>query len=122
MIKRELTCIGCPLGCLIQVEIEADKILSISGYSCLNGKRYAESEVIEPKRILTTSLRVDDSSMCSVKTIEAIPKDKLMDAMAVLKNITLERPVRIGDVVYKNILDTGVDVVATRNIKASRID
>lgn len=122
MIRRELTCIGCPLGCLITVDMNSDSITSINGYSCLNGKRYAECEVIEPKRILTTSLRVDDSTMCSVKTKEAIPKAKLMDAMAVLKNVTLTTPIRIGDVVYRNILNTGVDVVATRNIKASRIN
>lgn len=117
-MKRELTCIGCPLGCQIEVEMEHDKILSIGGYSCSNGKRYAESEVIEPKRILTTSIRVADSSMCSVKTREPIPKDKLMAAMATLKDVTLTPPIRIGDVVYKNILNTGVDVVATRNILA----
>ena len=117
-MKRELTCIGCPLGCQIEVEMDHDKILSISGYSCPNGKRYAESEVIEPKRILTTSIRVADSSMCSVKTRAPIPKDKLMAAMAILKDVTLTPPIRIGDVVYKNILNTGVDVVATRNILA----
>ncbi len=120
MKYRELTCIGCPLGCQIRVESDGDAITAISGYTCLNGRRYAESEVISPKRILTTSIRVGSSSLCSVKTRKAIPKDKLFEAMSILKSITLAPPIKIGDVVYRNILDTGVDVVATRNIKASR--
>lgn len=120
MNKRELTCIGCPLGCIITLEMDGDKILSIAGNSCLNGKKYAENEVTAPKRVLTTSVRVNSKSdyMCSVKTNGAIAKDKVIEACNILKGVTLSPPIKIGDVVYKNIVDSGIDVVATRNIES----
>lgn len=117
MEKRELTCIGCPMGCPLTVEMKGKEILHVTGYTCKRGKVYAEKEVTNPTRIVTSTVRVLGGSvnMVSVKTKEDIPKDKIFDCIRALKGITLQAPVHVGDVILKNVAGTGVDIVATRS-------
>lgn len=120
MEKRELTCIGCPLGCQITVEMEDGIIKNISGYTCKRGKIYGEKEVTHPTRIVTSSVFVEGStaaSMVSVKTASDIPKDKISECVSALKDIVVKAPVRIGDVILENVAGTGVSIVATKNIE-----
>lgn len=118
MIKRELTCIGCPMGCVITVEIEDDIIKNIDGYSCKAGVSYAKSEITNPTRIVTTTVKVKNKSheMLSVKTKEAVPREKIWDCLKSLKNVCVNAPVCIGDVILENVADTGIPVVATKSI------
>ena len=67
-MEKKLTCVECPKGCEITVELDGDKIISVGGYSCLRGKKYAESEVICPRRVLTTTVKCADGGVVSVKT------------------------------------------------------
>lgn len=116
----ELTCIGCPLGCPLTVTTEDDNtFVSVTGNTCLNGKKYAMSEVTNPTRILTSSVKVSggDAKMCSVKTAGPIPKDRVLACAKLLESVVVESPVDIGDVIVHNIDNTGVDVIATRSIK-----
>ncbi|MFL0266611.1 DUF1667 domain-containing protein [Candidatus Clostridium radicumherbarum] len=119
MEKKELTCIGCPLGCSLLVELDNKGNIKVTGSSCKIGDNYAIKECTNPTRIVTTTVAVinGDYPILSVKTEKDIPKNKVFDCLRLLKGIVVTAPIRIGDVVYKNILDTGVDVVATRNIK-----
>lgn len=116
MEKRELTCIVCPNGCHIVVEVEGKKILNISGNECKRGLKYAEDEVIMPKRTLTTMVKAEGGHLpvVSVRTKEAIPKELLGKAVLELSKITVKPPIKVGDVIVKDILGTGVDVIATR--------
>lgn len=116
----ELTCIGCPKGCLVSVTIENGEIKEITGNSCQIGYNYASAEVTDPRRTLTSSIKVNggELAMVSVKTASDIPKGLLLDAMKVIKAAVVTAPVSIGDVLIENILDTGVDVVATSNVPA----
>ena len=115
--KRELICIGCPMGCPVMVEMDGREIVSVSGNTCPRGDAYARKEVTNPTRIVTSTVKVEGGlvDMISVKTKEDIPKDKIFDCMRALKGITVKAPVHIGDVILADAAGTGVDVVATRN-------
>ena len=115
--KRELICIGCPMGCPLTVEMDGREIVSVSGNTCPRGDAYARKEVTNPTRIVTSTVKVEGGlvEMISVKTKEDIPKDKIFDCMRALKGITVKAPVHIGDVILADAAGTGVDVVATRN-------
>ncbi len=119
MEKRELTCIGCPMGCSITVEMEGKDILSVAGNSCRIGDRYARTEVINPVRTLTTTAVVEggDLPRVSVRTAANVPKGKLAECMKAINALRLKAPVAIGDIVLHDIAGTGVDVVATKNIR-----
>lgn len=117
MGKRELICIGCPMGCPVTVQMNGTQIVSVSGNTCPRGDAYARKEVTNPTRIVTSTVKVEGGSagMVSVKTKEDIPKDKIFDCVRALKDITVKAPIRIGDVILADAAGTGVDVVATKN-------
>lgn len=120
MERRTITCIGCPLGCLVTVELENGEVISVSGNTCKRGEDYARKEVTNPTRIVTSIVRVSGgcAPVVSVKTKTDIPKDKIFDIIRALKEVEVKAPVVIGDVVLKNAADTGVDVVATKAVEA----
>ena len=121
MKTRELTCIGCPLGCAVAVEIEENgQIANVTGNTCKRGDDYARKEVTNPTRIVTSTVRVEGgtSDMVSVKTKTDIPKNKIFACMEGLKGICVKAPVHIGDIIVENIAGTGVDVVAIKEAGA----
>ena len=119
MEVKNLTCINCPMGCLLTIEMEGERVIRVSGNTCNRGEIYARKEVTNPTRIVTTTVKVINgtSDMVSVKTKEDIPKGKIFDCVKALKNVQVEAPVHIGDVIADNIAETGVDIVATGNIE-----
>jgi CxxC motif-containing protein len=118
METRELICIGCPLGCPLTVTVENNEVTSVSGNTCPRGDAYARKEVTNPTRIVTSTVRVSGgvSPMVSCKTASDIPKGKIFDVTKALQAVCVPAPVTIGDVVLANAADTGVDVIATKNI------
>lgn len=116
MEKRELICICCPLGCSITVQLEGGQIASVSGNTCKRGDAYARKELTNPTRIVTTTVRVQGGGMVSVKTAADIPKGKIMDCIRQLKDVCVEAPVRMGQVILENVAGTGVAVIATKEI------
>ena len=118
MEKRELICIGCPMGCPLSVELQGGEVVSVSGYTCKRGEVYARKEVTNPTRIVTSTVRVEGGSadMVSVKTKEDIPKDRIFDCVRALKGVTVKAPVHIGDVIISDVAGTGVDIVATKQV------
>ena len=118
MEKRELTCIGCPMGCLVTVEMENGEILNITGNTCKIGDTYARKEVTNPTRIVTSTVMIggSDKTRLPVKTASDIPKSAIFDVMEVINHAQAKAPVKIGDVIIKDVAGTGVDVIATRNI------
>ncbi|MDY2591019.1 MAG: DUF1667 domain-containing protein [Agathobacter sp.] len=119
METRNLTCIGCPLGCSLSVQIENEQVVSVSGNTCPRGDAYARKEVTNPTRIVTSTVRVAGANggMVSCKTQEDIPKNMIFDVVNALKDVEVNPPVRIGDVLVENVAGTGVNVVATKNMK-----
>lgn len=118
MEKRELTCICCPLGCQITATIQNGDVDEVSGNTCLRGAAYARTELLHPMRIVTTTVPVIGGTSCrvSVKTRQEIPKDKIMDCIRQLRKVQAQAPVEIGDVLLKNVAETGIDIVATAQV------
>lgn len=118
MEKRELICIGCPMGCPLTVELEGGEIRNITGYTCKKGDTYARKEVTNPTRIVTSTVEVEGGGVprVSVKTREDIPKAMIFQCVKALKGVTVKAPIHIGDVIVANAAGTGVDIVATRNV------
>lgn len=118
--RRELVCIGCPLGCNVTVEMQDGKIGQITGNTCPRGADYVTKELTDPRRIVTSLVRVRKGVLpvVPVKTTTDIPKGKIMDSIRVLKGIELQAPIQIGDVVVEDVCGTGVQVVATGNVEA----
>ena len=119
MVKRELICIGCPLGCILTVNMEENKIIKITGNTCPRGKAYAEKEVTNPMRIVTSTVRVSggERETVSCKTKTEIPKGKIFDVIKELKNVVIKAPVETGDILVHNVAGTKVEIVATASVK-----
>ena len=113
-MQKELTCIVCPMGCTITVDLDENgKVLKITGNTCQRGAKYAEAEFTNPQRTITTTLRCEDGSMVSVKTDTTIPKDKMFEAMQMINDTVVKLPVKVGDVLIEGVF--GSNVVATQN-------
>lgn len=119
MDKRELICIGCPMGCAVTVELDQGTIVSVSGHTCPRGEAYARKEVTAPTRIVTSTVRVTggDRDRVSCKTASDIPKDRIFDVMAAINRAAVPAPVKIGDVLIDDAAGTGAAVVATSHAK-----
>ena len=116
-MTRELTCIVCPKGCQLKVELEGKNILSVSGYTCKRGLTYAQTECTAPMRTLTTTAPVAGGGVVPVKTDRTIPKELLFECMTVINEARVSPDAKLGDIVVENILGTGANVVTTRNVK-----
>ena len=115
---KELTCIGCPLGCALTVTMNDNEVISVKGNTCPRVDAYARKEVTNPTRIVTSTVRVEGgvSPMVNVKTASDIPKSKIFECAAALKDVVAIAPVKIGDVLLSDVAGTGVDIVAAKNI------
>ena len=113
-MKRNLTCIVCPIGCTLSVELEGGKVISVEGNTCPRGKVYAEDECIAPKRTLTTTVCCEGGEMLSVKTAAPIPKENVAHAMKIINNVHPRLPISLGDVIIEDVY--GSTVIATKNL------
>ncbi|MDO4288703.1 MAG: DUF1667 domain-containing protein [Eubacterium sp.] len=116
-MKREVTCISCPMGCQMVVE-EKDGKFTVTGNTCKNGEKYGIEEVTAPKRVIPSTVVINGALMARlpVKTADAVPKEKIFDVMKEINKVVVEAPVKMGDVVIKDVLGTGVDVVSTKTM------
>lgn len=112
----EMICIVCPIGCHLQVEIENN--YKVTGNTCPRGEVYGKEELIAPKRVVTSTVRIEGGihNRVPVKTTEAIPKEKVFHCMDLLKDIKLKSPVKVGEVILENLFGTGVNLVVTRDM------
>ena len=114
--ERKLTCIVCPKGCELLVELDDNGAVSnISGHTCKRGEGYAFSECTAPVRTVTSTVRCKDGSVVPVKTSCPIPKDKVFDVMRMINTYVAENTLSVGDVLIKGVLGTDADVIATAN-------
>lgn len=116
MIK-ELTCICCPMGCSLKAEVENDEVISVSGNNCVRGENYAKSEITAPVRTVTTTIMSDSGIPVPVKTKDPVAKGKIFETVSQIKETSVHLPIKMGEIVIKNVADTGVDIVATRSVK-----
>jgi CxxC motif-containing protein len=111
---KEMICIACPIGCHLQV----DGNLKVDGNLCVKGEKYAIEEMTHPTRILTTTVKTISQVIprISVKSQQPLPKELIFPALLILDDIIIKNNVKIGDIVVKDILNTGIDMVATKNV------
>lgn len=117
-IIKELVCTECPRSCLLKVSLCKENN-SVKGNNCKRGETYALYEIATPKRYLTTTAKTLSKAvpLLPVKTSIKINKDLIFECAQVISKITVKLPIKIGDVLIHNILDTGADIVATKNIE-----
>ena len=115
---RNLTCINCPMGCQLTVEMEGTEVLSVTGNTCKRGDIYARKEVTHPTRIVTSTVRVEGGviPVVSVKTASDVPKECIPAVMEAINKLHITAPVHIGDIVEADIAGTGADLVATKSV------
>lgn len=118
METRKMVCINCPLGCMLTVTKEDDGTVTVTGNTCPRGETYGRIEMTDPKRIVTSTVRIkgQKNSVVSVKTAEPIPKGKIGECIDSLKEVEVCAPIAIGDVIVENVAGTGVSIVATKEV------
>jgi CxxC motif-containing protein len=113
-------CIGCPLGCRLEVEDDqAGDIIAVRGFGCKRGEAYGRQEHTDPRRVVATSVRIRGArwERLPVKTSGAIPKAMVRAAARAARGVEVEAPISLGTVVLANVLGSGVDFVATRDME-----
>lgn len=116
MMTKKLTCIECPKGCRLTVNIENSKVIKVTGNECPKGEVYAVSEIENPVRILTSAVLCRGLSlkMLPVRTDKPMPKSMTFEAMREVKKIRVTVSLKSGDVIVKNFLGLGVNLIAAR--------
>ena len=112
---RVMNCIMCPMGCEMTVTVENGKVIDVKGNTCPRGAKYANDEVTAPKRMLTTTVRIE-GGILPVVSETVLPKEKVLDCAAFLRGVTVKAPVKTGDVIVKDILGLGVNIIASRDM------
>ena len=116
-MRHKITCIHCPLGCQIKVE-EKNNNFQFSGNFCIKGEEYSILEIKNPTRILTTTVLVKNGKqlLLPVRSEKGIHKDLIKKCIFILSKLKVKAPIKYKDIIYKNILNTGINIIASRNI------
>lgn len=116
--EQSIICIGCPMGCAVTLTTDDGKVASITGHKCKEGEKYVLDEYNNPVRTLTATVLTQNSSqrLLAVRTTAPILKTKLVPGMMALAEVRAKPPIKMGGVIISNLLDTGVDVVATGDL------
>jgi len=116
--KKHFTCVTCPVGCEVDVEVQDSSILSMKGNRCDKVKEFVLQELKEPMRVLTTTVRIEGAkyAMLPVRTDKTIPKRLFKQAIEMLADINLQAPVHMSDVIVKDVAGSGANIIATRTM------
>lgn len=116
--KKQLICITCPMGCRLDVTVKDGKVLAVEGQACKRGVSYAQDEITDPRRVITTTVRVHDGrhALLPVYTERPFPKGQIFDLLRELRAVTVKAPVRAGQVILSDALGTGIRVLASRDM------
>ena len=120
-ITEKMICITCPMGCSVELTREGQTLLSVDGNTCKRGEEYVRRELTDPRRMVATTVKVKDGihPLVPVYTEEAFPKPRIFDLLEKLRQVELEAPVEMDQVVLPNALDTGIDILASREMPRS---
>lgn len=119
MEEREITCINCPVGCLLDVAIEDGEVVSVAGNTCPRGAIYAQKEAGAPRRTVTGTVALAGGSeeVIAAKTVPDVPKESLFEVAQAMDTVLAHAPIHVGDVIVKDIAGTGSQLVATRSVE-----
>ena len=119
LAAHEVVCIQCPVACRVKLSVDGEgAIRKIIGYQCKEGKEYAPREYESPQRVLTTTVRTEGSKrpVLPVRSEGFVPKDILRQCIRFLSGVSVKPPLRMGEIVVPNILDTGIDIICTDDL------
>ena len=113
-MKKELVCIVCPRGCHLTI----DENNNVTGNSCSRGVTYAINEITNPLRMLTSTVFIKSELIkrLPVITSKEISKNLIFDVMKEINKVRVEAPIKMHQVIIKNVLGTGADIIATREV------
>ena len=116
---KNFICVACPVGCALKVEVEGKEVLRVEGNTCPRGEKYAQSEVTDPTRTFTSTIRVKDGALpvCPVRSKTPLPLEKVFDVTREVAKVSLSAPIAIGQVIIENVCGTGTDIVASRSLR-----
>lgn len=116
----KLICITCPVGCALDVTHDGETILNVDGNACKRGIDYAKQELTDPRRMVTTTVRVKGGlhPLLPVYTSAPIPKPRVFDLLREIRQVEVEAPVKMGQVILSNVVETDVNVLASRDMPA----
>jgi CxxC motif-containing protein len=114
----KILCITCPQGCSLSVNREGDTVLEVNNAGCKRGPDYARRELVDPRRMVATTIKIPNGihPLLPVYTSAPFPKGKIMELQATLREMEITAPVKMGSVVVENVLETGIDMIASRDI------
>jgi CxxC motif-containing protein len=114
----EMICITCPVGCTLQVTHDGETLLHVDGNTCSRGVAYVERELTDPRRMVATTVRVRGGlhPLVPVYTAEPFPKPRIFDLLETIRQIEIEAPIEMHQVVLKDALGTGIDVITSRDM------
>ncbi len=117
-MRKSLICISCPLGCSLDVEYDTNHITKVDGATCKRGHKYAEKEIFNPERVVTSTVRITGATIdfLPVKTDTTVSKKAMSKVMEEVFRINVKAPVKVGDILCSNIADSGANLVATRSL------
>ena len=120
-VVAEIRCIICPTGCVVQVKKDEEGELTYEGYTCKRGLEYAQQEYLAPKRVLTTTIRVDKGFLPMVPVRSNVPilKNRLNEVLDEIAKTIIEAPVKMGDILLENVLGLEANIIASRNLVKS---
>lgn len=115
--ERNITCINCPMGCLLTVTLEDGEVKSVTGNTCPRGEAYGKTECTAPVRMVTGLVQIEGrNEPLSVKTAQAIPKSSVAECVALLAKTVVKAPVKAGETVIENVCGSGINVIATKSV------
>jgi CxxC motif-containing protein len=118
--SEKFVCVGCPIGCPLELEHEGDQIIEVAGNDCKRGAKYAKQEFSDPRRSLATTVAISGAvwGRLPVKSSGQVPKHRVMEAARVIHEIRCRAPVEAGQVLFEGLLgEAGLDVIATRSME-----
>ncbi|MGM9645749.1 MAG: DUF1667 domain-containing protein [Eubacteriales bacterium] len=117
-MKKEMTCIICPRGCLLTADFSGEEI-TVVGNGCRRGEEYAKSELTNPVRTLTTTVKIKskESTVLPVRTDKPIKKDEIFAAMKKIADIEVSAPIKIGDIIVPDFMDEGVNLISAKTVE-----
>lgn len=118
--NENFVCIGCPVGCPLELAHEGDQIIEVAGNDCKRGEKYAKQEFTDPRRSLSTTVAISGAlwARLPVKTSGQVPKDRVLESARAIHQIRCRAPVEVGQVLLEGLLgETGLDVIATRSME-----
>ena len=119
--QRNFICVTCPVGCAIEAVVDGTELVEIQGQACKRGDTFVREELTNPRRMLTTTVRVRNGllPLVPVRSSEPLPKGLFHQVVACLRDVEIDAPVAEHQMVSANVLDTGVDIITTREMPQS---